>query len=477
MKQYINGIHIYSCNEGKYLLLDAYLPKFYITRKEVYSFIRRLKNQETLVSDDIGTENELLRHGLLNKRKPRSFNIPEKEKCINLKTLFIIITKKCNFSCKYCHIMKNNQVNIYNDVTKELIKKYIDYFYKNSTSLKKNIVFYGGEPLLNFEAIEYAIRYIKKSNYIEPEYSMFTNGSLVTKEIAAKLLNWNVKVIVSIDGSKEYHDKMRVTSNNKGTFENVIKGYNLLKERGCIVGISCTVGYHNVNNLDNICRYFIDSLNPSNIGFNMLHKLLNKTFEKPSIDLVNRMIIKAYELCRTEGIYCVHAINRLRPIVEQRPRIKDCAAYGKQIVVTPDNTLGTCEVFSTSGKCFNLFDQNQPINDNNIINEWNGRYAVNFKECINCAAITLCGGGCAYDSLLNNGCLYSHDIRVCIQSSMFLNWAIENIFKDSNIFTVLSNELIKEIPVNKLKFLYGNIDVNSEKYPLTNYHSSLNVMI
>ena len=281
-----------------------------------------------------------------------------------------------------------------------------------------------------------------------------------------------------LDGDEHSHNKMRVYENNDTTYREVIKGYNLLKANGCEVGISCTVGTHNVGSLDEICTYLIAELNPSNIGFNILHELVqekNPAFS--NLEYVNNMILKAYQICMDKGVYLVQAVNRLRPIVEERPRVQDCGAYGKQMVVTPDGLVGPCEVFSSCGKYFERFSHENDISQSPLFIEWANRYPANFKGCRECRAIALCGGGCAYDSILNSGGINYPDERCCQQAFTFLDWAVSSILKRIKTTEKFDELFFAKVDSNILKTLYGNIDVHSEKYPLTNYHTSLNVAI
>lgn len=474
-QNFVTGLHVYQSN-NKYILLDAYTPSFYVISRQIFDFIST-QSYKNISPSDTTIVNQLIHEGLVTQNIPRKYSPSELEEPIELKTLFILNTYNCNFSCKYCHIMNNNPNLRKMDLSPELLQEYIDYFYTQSNAKNKNIIFFGGEPLLNFSVIEHAVAYIFNKYKDTPEFTIFTNGSLITSTIAQKISKLKIKVIVSIDGYKAIHDKMRIFNNKKGTFDRVLNGFNLLKTYDCIAGISCSVGTHNVDLLDEVCKYFIDNLRPSNIGFNMLHKVLEPTPPQPQISHVNRMILKAYDLCSDHGLYVVHAVNRLRPLVEKRPRIKDCAAYGKQIVVTPDCRIGTCEVFSTSQQFFIPFNKNIMISDNTILKDWSKRFVFNFEGCQDCEAITLCGGGCAYDSFLANGNIHTPDDRVCDQSSQFLKWSIKKLFTYTDVFNLEEKIHIKEFPSSCMHSLFGNLKTDSEEYPLTNYHSSLNVNI
>lgn len=108
----------------------------------------------------------------------------------------------------------------------------------------KNIVFYGGEPLINFSTIESAVKYARKleeSNSFNGkiQFTMFTNCSLVTKSIAKFLSKNNITIIASVDGPRDIHNQMRLFRNQEPTFDQVLKGYMYLKwHRRCSFNMS-----------------------------------------------------------------------------------------------------------------------------------------------------------------------------------------------------------------------------------------------
>lgn len=59
---------------------------------------------------------------------------------------------------------------------------------------------------------------------------MTTNGTLLTKEILDFLEEHGFAIMVSLDGNKESHDKNRVFTNGKGTFDVIIHNLKFLKE-------------------------------------------------------------------------------------------------------------------------------------------------------------------------------------------------------------------------------------------------------
>lgn len=111
--------------------------------------------------------------------------------------LAFIVTDDCNFNCSYCPQRKEK---IY--MNHSTIEKSITFF---SPFLKDDacIVFYGGEPLLAFDTIKYAVSLLQKKDVKEKKslkFSMTTNGSLITDEMLQFFDNHRFNLMLSFDG-------------------------------------------------------------------------------------------------------------------------------------------------------------------------------------------------------------------------------------------------------------------------------------
>lgn len=105
-----------------------------------------------------------------------------------LKSLVIQITQECNFKCRYCLYATNNDIernHEKNEIPFDVAKKGIDYLFAHSVdSNYVNIIFYGGEPLLNFELIKKVIHYSEaKFQCKSVNYFTTVNGSLLTDDV------------------------------------------------------------------------------------------------------------------------------------------------------------------------------------------------------------------------------------------------------------------------------------------------------
>ncbi|AFS77134.1 radical SAM domain-containing protein [Gottschalkia acidurici 9a] len=152
----------------------------------------------------------------------------------SLEQITLEVTESCNMRCKYC-IYHSSDIGFRNfgeaNMSFDIAKIAIDELMNKSQGMKEvSIGFYGGEPLLNFGLIKNCINYCQEE-YKDKKiyYTMTTNATLIDKEIANFISTIdNFSITVSLDGSKEVHDKHRVLMNGKGSFIDTMNGVKLL---------------------------------------------------------------------------------------------------------------------------------------------------------------------------------------------------------------------------------------------------------
>lgn len=106
-------------------------------------------------------------------------------------------------------------------MTKEVIDKAIELLKRNVDGNAIDILFYGGEPLLNFDMLGYTVEKVEQSG-INAFFSIITNGSIMTDTMAEFIKKHHIQITVSLDGNKETNDKLRIDNNGNGTYEKVV---------------------------------------------------------------------------------------------------------------------------------------------------------------------------------------------------------------------------------------------------------------
>lgn len=114
------------------------------------------------------------------------------------------ITNRCNLRCKHCYnkpLMDDDT----NEYPLKIWKKRFDEMYESGIRL---VQIMGGEPTLRMDVIEYAVNTF-------PFVYVSTNGLI-------KIPNeWDINIILSIDGGKENNDAIR----GEGVFKSALDNY------------------------------------------------------------------------------------------------------------------------------------------------------------------------------------------------------------------------------------------------------------
>ncbi len=347
--------------------------------------------------------------------------------------LYLLLTGRCNFDCKYCYLQIDKMLKK-KDMTIDVFDKALKVFDKNRDSnYIPRIVLYGGEPLLNLQMVYYIIERSRTYFGDKAEIIINTNSSLITNEVAEFFKTNKVLVSVSIDGPAYLHDRFRrFKKNNSGTFNAVLRGYNILRSKGIRPSVSCTITSHNWHNIKEILDYFNNDLGIEDIDFNIM-KEKSIDYSIP-FNQVAKEVIKGYVYAYSQHLYIQRVFRRkVIPFFTAKPWIKDCAGYGQQLVVTPEGLLGPCQGFWPTNKYFDLdVNTTNNISGHPIWNLWNMRVPYNNHDCISCEAISLCGGGCAAENHNENQGLWGLDTNTCTFSKESLNWLIWYYIRERN---------------------------------------------
>ncbi|UZE93850.1 MAG: SPASM domain-containing protein [Candidatus Pacearchaeota archaeon] len=359
--------------------------------------------------------------------------------------LYLLLTDSCNLNCSYCAIeenleslCKNSKLRAKN-MSIKTCDNAIDFYVmcKDDKLPEHRVIFYGGEPLLNEKVFRHAVSRLrseeKKGNLKNLGMVMNTNATKVNEEIAEFFAKNKISPAVSLDGYKEIHDSQRKNLRGKGSYDETIRGYKLFQKHGIQPGISCTITKNNIGKLEEIAEFFVDNLNPNGIGFNLLLDFKDKINPLAvSVKKATKAMLKSFEFLREKGVFEERVMRRLGKIIKKEMHLKDCAGYGRQVVVAPDGRIGPCQIamaadYPSPGNVNDskMFDPN----DNELFLEWNKRTAFNMSQCEDCSFITICGGGCAYQSYIKTGNIWQVDKRICEHCKELIDWVIDDLWK------------------------------------------------
>lgn len=355
---------------------------------------------------------------------------------------YFVVTENCNFKCKYCFISDtvesdNKDKIMTTKVAKAAVELLSKTYEKYRSEYERTIIFYGGEPLLNFDVIKYVLHEIndvKLSGYWPDNVKLgvVTNGSLLTKEHIDFFRSNNINLTISYDVDKESHAN-RLNKIGNTTFDVVKSKIKMCADANMPYSLSVVISEDTLKNKDFVLENII-SLSPASVGFNML--LPNK-YIKPSdayYERATEFMIDCFKSFRQNGIYEDRIMRKISYFANNKMFPYDCcAAGGNQFVIAPNGEIGICHGYLNNNKFFsaNVFDKDFDFRKNNDFNYWKKRSPIFMAECQNCECIGICGGGCGYAADYLHGSIYAKDDRFCIHCKKILKWLIKDLYEQT----------------------------------------------
>lgn len=142
-----------------------------------------------------------------------------------------VITLRCEHTCHYCQVSRVSQNRRVFDMDKIHIEKGIEMMMKSPNN-NVTMEFQGGEALLAFDSIVYAIEKTKIEARIRDKnvtYVICTNLAPLTNEMLEYCKENNVLVSTSIDGPEFIHNQSRLRP-EKNSYELAINGINKCRD-------------------------------------------------------------------------------------------------------------------------------------------------------------------------------------------------------------------------------------------------------
>ena len=158
----------------------------------------------------------------------------------------------CNLNCHYCYYLQKKHLYQSGEsfhMPEDILENYIFQHIKASTDEEIRFSWHGGEPTLL--GLDYFQKIVALQSKHKPANrrivnGMQTNGILINEEWCRFLAKENFSVGLSLDGPQEFHDKHRLTRDQKPTHEKTMRGYELLRKHRVYCDILCVINSDNV---------------------------------------------------------------------------------------------------------------------------------------------------------------------------------------------------------------------------------------
>ena len=322
-----------------------------------------------------------------------------------VKALCLHVAHTCNLNCSYCFASQGKYHGDRALMSFEVGKRALDFLIENSghrTNLE--VDFFGGEPLMNWDVVKQLVAYARTQE--EPHHKKFrftltTNGMLIDDDVIDFANREMSNVVLSLDGRKEIHDRLRVDYAGNGSYDRIVPRFQkLVASRG-------GKNYYMRGTFTHANPDFTkDVFHMADLGFTELSmepvvcapgdpaaltaedlKIVKEQYELLAKDMLRRekegkpITFYHYMLDLTGGP-CVYK------------RISGCGSGTEYMAVTPWGDLYPCHQFVGEEK-YKLGDIWQGVTNTALREEFRSCNAYARKECDDCWARLYCSGGCA----------------------------------------------------------------------------------
>jgi len=332
-----------------------------------------------------------------------------------VKALCLHAAHDCDLRCRYCFAGQGS----YNNASERarmpahVGKAALDFLVERSGNRRNlEVDFFGGEPLLNLAAIRDIVAYgreLERTTGKKIAFTITTNAVGITDE-AARWINAEMdNLVISIDGRKEVHDRMRPVADGRGSYDLSLAGGRLLVAGR--YGKSYYIrGTFTAYNLD----FTEDVLALADVGFGhiSIEPVVSPGSEPyaltdahiPAIfdeyDRLARTYVERRDAGRPFSFFHFNIDLDNGPCL--RKRLSGCGAGNEYAAVTPDGKLYPCHQFVGRSE-FEMGDVLTGELDAHMREKFARNNVLSKDDCRVCWAKYFCSGGCAANAFAMNG--------------------------------------------------------------------------
>ena len=330
-----------------------------------------------------------------------------------VKALCLHVAHTCNLNCAYCFASQGKYHGDRALMSFEVGKRALDYLIEHSgTRRNLEVDFFGGEPLMNWDVVKQIVEYarsVEKEKGKNFRFTLTTNGVLIDDDVIEFSNKEMSNVVLSLDGRKEIHDRLRVDYAGNGSYDRIVPKFKqFVNARG-------GRNYYMRGTFTHANPDFTkDVFHMADMGFTELSmepvvcaeddpaalteadiETVKKEYETLAFEMMKRkkegrpFTFYHYMLDLTGGP-CIYK------------RISGCGSGTEYMAVTPWGDLYPCHQFvgEEAYKLGNIWDG---VTNPSLREEFRACNAYSRPECRDCWAKLYCSGGCAANAYHASG--------------------------------------------------------------------------
>ena len=319
------------------------------------------------------------------------------------------LTLECNLACPYCYEDPfRGHFVMSREVADLLVRRLIE---RMEEGLDVSVHFYGGEALIELELLQSIASQLSEAaarHAVAFTFNIFSNGVLLTPAVVQQLLPLGLSAIrLTIDGPPDIHNAQRPFVSGAGSFTKIMA--NLLTVHKLVpVDLGGNYTRHNYRRFPELLDLLIEQgIDPASMKEVSFSSVMPKADGSVAGDRGSVCACTAEPWAIEAGIFLRgEVIKRGFPVAKIKPGA--CMIeFKNDLVVGYDGDLYKCPVFMGQEelRVGSLSDGIGDYRQSHNLDVWKN------EECLDCAYLPLCFGGCRFFHQLKTGSIDGVDCR------------------------------------------------------------------
>lgn len=335
----------------------------------------------------------------------------------------VVLNLDCNLACNYCFEGNYRGGEYMSPATADLV---VESIRRDQIGTGRDVIltFYGGEPLLSIPLIREIAGRLNEAATDRGTgfaFNLVTNGTLLSRTVAEALVPLGLNgAKFTLDGPREFHDLSRPFVSGRGSFDAIVGNIKAVWDR-VPLQLGGNFTRHNFREFPALLDHLLaEGITPEKLTRVLFTPVVPKSGRKGVADF-NSGCACDYEPWLTEASIFLREEVLARGFSAPRPKLFSCMVeLESDMVINWDGSLYKCPAFMG-------YDALRIGNLNDGIGDYHASHNMDLwknDECLDCAYLPLCFGGCRQITLLRNGAINEVDCR-----KGFFDAALETIIR------------------------------------------------